>query len=130
RTGAARWTAYAIPGPGEPGHETRPGETWRAGGGPTWAPGGFRPAPGVGPAYGTPGTAAPGNCRGREGDNKWTASTIAIDADSGRIRWGYQYTPHDCGDYDGASTPVLAAVTLGDRGPVKALFHHDKNGFF
>ena len=66
----------------------------------------------------------------REGDNKWAASTIAIDADSGKIRWGYQYTPHDCWDYDAVSTPVLADVVLGDRGLVKALFHHDKNGFF
>ena len=128
RTGAARWTAYTIPGPGEPGHETWPGETWRHGGGPTWTTGVFDPALGL--VYWNTGNAAPWNCRVREGDNKWTASTIAIDADSGAIRWGYQYTPHDCWDYDAVSTPVLADVVLGDRGLVKALFHHDKNGFF
>jgi glucose dehydrogenase len=80
--------------------------------------------------YWNTGNAAPWNCRVRDGDNKWTASTIAIDAESGTIRWGYQYTPHDCWDYDAVSTPVLADVVLGDRGLVKALFHHDKNGFF
>ena len=66
----------------------------------------------------------------RKGDNKWTASTVAIDADTGKIAWGFQYTPWDCWDYDAVSTPLLADVALGDRGPVKALFHHDKNGFF
>jgi alcohol dehydrogenase (cytochrome c) len=128
KTGAARWTAYTIPGPGEPGHETWPGETWRHGGGPTWTTGVFDPALGL--VYWNTGNAAPWNCRVRDGDNKWTASTIAIDAESGTIRWGYQYTPHDCWDYDAVSTPVLADVVLGDRGLVKALFHHDKNGFF
>ena len=86
--------------------------------------------PALGLVYWNTGNAAPWNCRVREGDNKWTASTIAIDADSGAIKWGYQYTPHDCWDYDAVSTPLLADVVLGDRGPVKALFHHDKNGFF
>ncbi|MCY4059025.1 MAG: PQQ-binding-like beta-propeller repeat protein, partial [Gammaproteobacteria bacterium] len=66
----------------------------------------------------------------RKGDNQWTAATIAIDAHDGSIRWGFQYTPWDCWDYDAVSTPVLADVTLPGHGPVKALFHHDKNGFF
>ena len=66
----------------------------------------------------------------RKGDNQWTAATIAIDPDDGSIRWGFQYTPWDCWDYDAVSTPVLADVTLPGHGPVKALFHHDKNGFF
>ena len=65
-----------------------------------------------------------------QGDNKWAASTIALDADTGEIAWGFQYTPWDCWDYDAVSTPVLADLELGPHGPVKALFHHDKNGFF
>jgi len=128
KTGELRWTAYTIPGPGEPGNETWPGDTWKNGGGPTWTTGVYDPALNL--VYWNTGNAAPWNCHVRKGDNKWTASTIAIDVDSGAIEWGFQYTPWDCWDYDAVSTPVLADVELGDRGLVKALFHHDKNGFF
>jgi alcohol dehydrogenase (cytochrome c) len=127
-SGALQWTAYTIPGPGEPGNETWPGDTWKNGGGPTWTTGVYDPALNL--VYWNTGNAAPWNCHVREGDNKWTASTIAIDADSGAIEWGYQYTPWDCWDYDAVSTPVLADVELGEGRVTKALFHHDKNGFF
>ncbi len=127
-SGELRWTAYTIPGPGEPGNETWPGDTWKNGGGPTWTTGVYDPSLNL--VYWNTGNAAPWNCRVRQGDNKWTASTIAIDADTGNIDWGFQYTPWDCWDYDAVSTPVLADVELGDYGLVKALFHHDKNGFF
>ena len=128
KTGALRWTAYTIPGPGEPGNDTWPGDTWKNGGGSTWTTGAYDPELNL--VYWNTGNAGPWNCRVRKGDNKWTAATIAIDADSGDIEWGFQYTPWDCWDYDAVSTPLLADLTLGDAGPVKALFHHDKNGFF
>ena len=127
-TGEHRWTTYTIPGTGEPGNETWPGDTWKNGGGPTWTTGVFDPQLNL--VYWNTGNAAPWNCHVRKGDNQWTAATIAIDADDGSIRWGFQYTPWDCWDYDAVSTPVLADVTLPGHGPVKALFHHDKNGFF
>ena len=128
KTGALRWTAYTIPGPGEPGNDTWPGDTWKNGGGSTWTTGAYDPELNL--VYWNTGNAAPWNCHVRKGDNKWTAATIAIDADSGDIEWGFQYTPWDCWDYDAVSTPLLADLVLGDAGPVKALFHHDKNGFF
>jgi len=128
RTGVLRWTAYTIPGPGEPGNETWPGETWKNGGAPTWTTGVYDPKLNL--VYWNTGNAAPWNCRVRRGDNQWSAATIALDADSGQIKWGFQYTPWDCWDYDAVSTPVLADVVLGNRGLTKALFHHDKNGFF
>jgi alcohol dehydrogenase (cytochrome c) len=128
RTGAPRWTTYTIPGPGEPGNETWPGDTWKYGGGPTWTTGAYDPDLNL--VYWNTGNAAPWDCNLRKGDNRWTAATIAIDASSGKIVWGFQYTPWDCWDYDAVSTPVLADVELGERGPVKALFHHDKNGYF
>ncbi len=127
-TGEHRWTTYTIPGPGEPGNETWPGDTWKNGGGPTWTTGVFDPELNL--VYWNTGNAAPWNCHVRKGDNQWTAATIAIDPGDGSIRWGFQYTPWDCWDYDAVSTPVLADVTLPGHGPVKALFHHDKNGFF
>ena len=128
KTGGLRWTSYVIPGPGEPGNESWPGDTWKYGGGSTWTTGAYDPELDL--VYWNTGNAAPWNCHVRKGDNKWTAGTIAIDADSGDIKWGFQYTPWDCWDYDAVSTPVLADVEMGERGLVKALFHHDKNGFF
>ena len=127
-TGAHRWTTYTIPGPGEPGQRDLAGghlEERR------WTHLDHRRLrPGTEPRVLNTGNAAPWNCQVRKGDNQWTAATIAMDADDGSIRWGFQYTPWDCWDYDAVSTPVLADVTLPDHGPVKALFHHDKNGFF
>ena len=128
QSGAPRWTAYTIPGPGEPGNETWPGDTWKHGGGSTWTTGVYDPQLEL--VYWNTGNAAPWNCQVRKGDNEWTAATVAIDADSGAIAWGFQYTPWDCWDYDAVSTPVLADLELVGHGPVKALFHHDKNGFF
>jgi alcohol dehydrogenase (cytochrome c) len=128
RTGEPRWTAYTIPGPGEPGNDTWPGDTWKNGGAPTWTTGVYDPALNL--VYWNTGNAAPWNCHVRKGDNQWSAATIAIDADTGKIVWGFQYTPWDCWDYDAVSTPVLADVALGGSEEVKALFHHDKNGFF
>ncbi len=90
-TGALRWTAYTIPAPGEPGNETWPGDTWKNGGGSTWTTGVYDPKLDL--VYWNTGNAAPWNCQVRKGDNKWTAATVAIEADSGRIAWGYQYTP-------------------------------------
>ena len=127
-SGEPRWTAYTIPGPGEPGNETWPGDTWKNGGGPTWTTGVYDPRLNL--VYWNTGNAAPWNCQVRKGDNQWTAATIAIDADSGSIEWGFQYTPWDCWDYDAVSTPVLVDLELPEHGQVQALFHHDKNGFF
>ena len=127
-SGDLRWTTYTIPGPGEPGNETWPGDTWKHGGGPTWTTGVYDP--GLGLVYWNTGNAAPWNCQVRKGDNKWTAATIAMDDETGEIAWGFQYTPWDCWDYDSVSTPVLADLELQEHGPVKALFHYDKNGFF
>ena len=128
RDGSLRWTTHTIPAPGEPGNETWPGETWKHGGAPTWTTGAYDPSLGL--VYWNTGNAAPWNCQVRKGDNKWAASTLALDAATGRIAWGFQYTPWDCWDYDAVSTPLLADVELPEHGPVRALFHHDKNGFF
>ena len=122
-TGELRWTAYAIP----EGDDSWPDDTWKDGGGSTWTTGAFDPELNL--VYWHVGNAGPWNCNLRPGDNKWTAGVIAIDADSGDIVWGFQYTPHDCWDYDSVSTPVLADVVI-DGQMRKTLLHHDKNGFF
>lgn len=127
KTGALRWQRHVIPGPGEEGNDSWPGDTWEHGGGSTWTTGVFDPQTNL--VYWQVGNAGPWNCQVRRGDNKWTAGTVALNADTGAIQWGFQYTPWDCWDYDSVSTPVLADVQIGGRG-VKALFHFDKNGFF
>ena len=127
KSGALRWTTYTIPAPGEPGNDSWPGDTWKNGGAPTWTTGVYDPELNL--VYWNTGNAGPWNCQVRKGDNKWSAATIAIDADQGGIKWGFQYTPHDCWDYDSISTPVLVDTVLQGK-PTKALLHFDKNGFF
>ena len=127
KSGALRWTTYTIPAPGEPGNDSWPGDTWKNGGAPTWTTGVYDPELNL--VYWNTDNAGPWNCQVRKGDNKWSAATIAIDADQGGIKWGFQYTPHDCWDYDSISTPVLVDTVLQGK-PTKALLHFDKNGFF
>ena len=126
-TGAERWTTYTIPGPGEPGNDSWPGDTWKDGGGSTWTTGAYDPELNL--VYWQTGNAGPWNCHLRKGDNKWTAGTIALDGDTGELKWGFQYTPWDCYDYDAVSTPVLADLEIDGR-MRKTLLHADKNGFF
>ena len=127
KTGAEAWTTYTVPGPGEPGNETWPGETWTTGGGATWQSGAFDPQLNL--LYWGTGNPGPWNSDLRKGDNKWTASLLALDPDSGAIKWGYQYTPNDGWDYDGNNAPVLADIRVGGR-KVKAALQSNRNGFF
>ena len=127
RTGALRWRTHVIPGPGEAGHESWAGEAWRTGGGATWATGSYDAELDL--VFWNTGNPAPWDCRLRPGDNKWTAGTVALEAATGEIAWGFQYTPGDCWDRDSVSTPVLAELTINGRA-LKALLHYDKNGYF
>lgn len=126
-SGAEKWTTYTIPAPGEAGNETWPGETWKTGGGATWQSGAYDPELNL--LYWGTGNPGPWNSDLRTGDNKWTASLIALNPDDGRIRWGYQYTPNDGWDYDGNNAPILADVTIDGR-KIKAALQSNRNGFF
>jgi alcohol dehydrogenase (cytochrome c) len=127
KTGAERWTTYTIPGPGEPGHDTWPGDTWKTGGGATWQTGAYDPALGL--VYWGTSNPGPWTPDLRTGDNRWTSSLIAMDVDTGKIRWGFQYTPNDGWDYDGNNAPILADIKV-DGKPVKAALQTNRNGFF
>ncbi|MEO8164098.1 MAG: PQQ-dependent dehydrogenase, methanol/ethanol family, partial [Betaproteobacteria bacterium] len=126
-TGTEKWTTYTVPEPGEPGSDTWPGETWKTGGGATWQSGAYDPDLNL--VYWGTGYPGPWNSDLRKGDNKWTASLIALEPETGKIRWGYQYTPNDGWDYDGNNAPILADVTLDGR-KVKAALQSNRNGFF
>ncbi len=127
KTGDVKWTTYTIPGPGEPGNESWPGDTWKTGGGATWQSGAFDPELNL--LYWGTGNPGPWTSNLRPGDNKWTASLIAMNPDTGAIQWGYQYTPNDGWDYDGNNAPILADITF-DGKPVKAALQSNRNGFF
>ena len=125
-TGKKRWRRYMVPKPGEPGSETWPedGEAWQRGGGNCWVTSTFDPELNL--LYVGTGNPAPDfDGEVREGDNLFTDSIVAVDADSGEIAWHYQCTPHDLWDYDSTMENIL--FELDGR---KLLAHFDKNGFF
>jgi len=127
-TGQQRWRFFTIPGPGEPGHETWENDAWRTGGGPTWITGSYDPSLDL--VYWGVGNPAP-NFAGdvRPGDNLFTNSVIALHANSGKLAWHFQFTPHDEHDWDSAQTPILADLAInGTRRPV--ICWANRNGFY
>jgi alcohol dehydrogenase (cytochrome c) len=128
KSGALEWQTYTIPAPGEPGSETWPkDDSWKSGGGPTWVTGSYDAETdtlywGVG----NPGSWA---YETHLGDNLWTDSMLALDPETGKIKWGYQYTPNDPWDYDGMATPILVDATI-DGQPRKLGVVSNRNGFF
>jgi alcohol dehydrogenase (cytochrome c) len=114
RTGERRWRFVTIPGPGEPGHETWTGDSWKTGGGPTWLSGSYDPDLDL--LYWGVGNPGPDwNGDARPGDNLYTCSLVALEAKTGRLRWYFQFTPHDTHDWDANQVPVLLdAEVAGD----------------
>ena len=128
KTGAEAWRFYTIPGPGEPGHETWGGESWRHGGGSIWVTGSYDPDLNL--TYWGIGNAGPDwNGDPRPGDNLYTSSVVALDADTGKLKWHYQFSPHDEFDYDAVQIPVLADLRW-QGSPRKVMLFANRNGFF
>lgn len=128
-TGALQWHFSVVPQPGEPGSETWPNaEAMKHGGGMTWIP--ITYDPDLNLIYvgtGNPQPVIAG--KGRLGDNLYTESIIAIDADTGKMKWWFQPSPHDTHDWDATQTPVLFNGTI-DGQPRKLLAQASRNGFF
>ena len=106
-TGKHAWTWNAIPqSPKDPGAETWAGDSWKLGGGPIWVSGSFDPELNT-IFYGTgqPGSQWAGDVR--EGDNLFTECVVALDVDTGKMKWYFQATPHDVRDWDSLEMPVL-----------------------
>jgi len=123
-TGARKWRFYTIPGPGEPGHETWEGDSWKIGGSPAWITGTYDPLTNT--TYWTTGNPSPSNRgEGRAGDNLYADSLVALDADTGKLKWYFQFTQHDEHDYDATQIPVM--IDEGDR---KLIAQANRNGFF
>ncbi|MCD2188209.1 MULTISPECIES: PQQ-dependent dehydrogenase, methanol/ethanol family [Actinomycetospora] len=127
QTGERRWRCYTVPKPGEPGSETWPedGEAWQRGGANCWITPTYDPELEL--LFQGTGNPAPDFDGGvRPGDNLYTDSVVAIDVNSGEIRWHYQFTPHDLWDYDSTMENLLFDAPDGR----KLLAHADKNGYF
>jgi len=113
-TGDHLWRFFTIPAPGEPGHETWSGDAWRTGGGPTWVTGSYDPELRV--VYWGVGNPGPDyNAASRPGDNLYTNSIVALNVDSGKLIWHFQFTPHDEHDWDANHTPILVDGVLEGR---------------
>jgi alcohol dehydrogenase (cytochrome c) len=127
-TGKEAWRFYTIPGPGEPGNETWEGNSWRHGGASVWVTGSYDPNLNL--TYwgiGNPGPIWNGD--DRKGDNLYSNSVVALDADTGRLKWHFQFSPHDEFDHDAAQVPVLADMEWAGRRRSLMLWAN-RNGFF
>jgi len=127
-TGKRAWRFDTIPGPGETGNETWEGDSWKTGGGPAWVTGTYDPDLNL--VYwgtGNPGSALYGE--NRKGDNLYTNCVVALNADTGKLKWHFQFTPHDVHDWDATQVPVLLDLDFnGTRR--KLLVEANRNGFF
>lgn len=128
RKGTLKWRLWTIPGPGEFGSASWPGDSYLHGGATTWMPGTYDPE--LDTLYWTTSNAAPDfDGSSRPGDNLYTACVLAIDASTGKLKWYFQFTPHDVYDYDANETPVL--VDKEENGvPQHLLIQANRNGFF
>lgn len=126
-TGKMKWRFWTIPGPGEFGSSSWPGDSYLHGGGTTWMPGTYDPE--LNSLYWTTSNAAPdfvGDTR--QGDDLYTACVLALDPDTGKLKWYFQFTPHDLYDYDANETPVL--LDANENGAKqRLLIQANRNGF-
>ena len=125
-TGDEVWKSYTIPGPGEPGNDTWPGDSWRTGGAPIWITGSFDPELNL--TYWGTGNPGPWIGDARPGDNLYTNSVVAFDADTGELKSYHQYHWNGSWDWDEVSAPLLIDVPRGGR-TVKSLVHPARNGY-
>ncbi|CCD97230.1 Quinoprotein ethanol dehydrogenase [Bradyrhizobium sp. ORS 375] len=134
-SGKMVWQTYTVPAPGEPGSETWKGDTGLHGGGAAWLVGSYDPKSDT--VYWGTSNPGPWNTAVRStgnGDfgkltNLYTASTLALDPNTGKIKWHIQTTPADAWDYDGVNEAVLADLNVGGTA-VPTLMKADRNGFF
>ena len=127
-SGKRAWRFYTIPGSGERGNETWKGDSWTRGGAPTWVTGSYDPTLNL--LYwgtGNPGPQMYGP--NRLGDNLYSDSLVALDPDTGTLKWYFQFTPHDVHDWDSTHTPILIDETIAGRAR-KLVAVANRNGFF
>jgi alcohol dehydrogenase (cytochrome c) len=128
-TGKKIWRFNTVAGPDEFGGNSWPGtDAYLRGGGSIWVTGTYDPESNL-VFFGTGNPGPDYYSANREGDNLFTASIVALDADTGKLKWHYQFTPHDVHDWDATQVPVLAELPI-DGKPRKVVMFANRNGFF
>ena len=140
QTGEEAWRFYTIPGPGEPGHETwepcppNPEtycdpDAWEHGAGSVWLTGSYDAELNL--TYWGVGNAGPDwNPAQRPGDNLYTCSVVALNADTGELEWYFQFTPSDRYDFDSVQVPVLVDLDVAGGSTLKLMLWANRNGYF
>lgn len=125
-TGKEVWRFWTIPAPGEPGNETWSGDSWKTGGATVWNSGSYDADLNL--TYWGTGNPAPNEKPdSRLGDNLYSDSVVALDADTGKLKWFYQFTPHDDKDWDATQIPVLTDIEWQGQ-PRKVMLWANRNG--
>jgi alcohol dehydrogenase (cytochrome c) len=127
-TGKRAWRFHTIPEPGERGHESWTTDAWKTGGGSTWVTGSYDPELNL--VYWGIGNPSPDwNGDSRPGDNLYTCSLVALDGETGALRWHFQFTPHDTHDWDATHVPVLFDAEVRGRRR-KLIASANRNAFY
>jgi len=127
QTGKLAWRFWTIPGPGEPGSNSWPGKMYLRGGGTTWMPGTYDPELNL-IYWGTSNPSPDFNDDVRPGDDLYTDCLLALDPDTGKLKWHFQFTPHDLFDYDAVETPML--IDASYKGELRKLVvEANRNGY-
>jgi alcohol dehydrogenase (cytochrome c) len=127
-TGERVWRFHTIPQPGEPNFGTWAGDSWKTGGVSTWNNGSYDPETNT-VYWGTSNPWPDYNGDFRAGDNLYSCSVVALDLDTGKLKWHYQFTPHDTHDWDATQIPILFDATYQNQ-PRKLMAWAARNGFF
>jgi len=127
-TGKEVWRFHTVPGPGEPGNETWSGDSWMHGGAPIWITGSYDPEANL-TYWGTGNPGPDWDGRGRLGDNLYSCSVIALDPDTGKLKWHYQFSPHNEFDWDSTQIPVLVDMEWEGQ-PRKVMLFANRNGLY
>ena len=123
-TGRRKWRFYTVPGVGEPGHDTWEGNSWKVGGAPAWMTGVYDSS--TNQLFWPTGNPSPSNRgAGRAGDNLYSNSLLALDPDTGKLNWYFQFTKHDEHDWDATQVPIMI-----DSGGKHLIAQANRNGFF
>jgi alcohol dehydrogenase (cytochrome c) len=122
------WQFDTVPGPGEPGHETWAGDSWKTGGASTWSVGAYDPQLDI-LFWSTGNPWPPFDNRSRKGDNLYSNSIIALNPKTGKLLWHYQLTPADSNDWDATQQIVLADITWNGE-KVPAALMASRNAFY
>lgn len=126
-TGRRIWRFETVPGPGQAGHETWAGDSWKTGGAPAWLTGSYDPQLNL--IYWPTGNPSPVTYGGdRVGDNLYSDCVLALDVDTGKLKWYFQFTPHDVHDYDATEIPILIDADWHGQ-QRRLLVQANRNGF-